>query len=179
MPVVFSLWFDRLQKDIYDDEFGASLALLDYPKERVTLQLLTKKPDFIFFDDIRTPQKESINDIVQKSFIDATAAYAKLKEIDWYRYKQTTAEHLSKIPAFSMKDIRIGGGHGIVNAATAHTGPSWRMIVHFTDPIEAYAIYPGGESDNIASPFYTDMIDDWAKGNYYRLHFAHKPNDIP
>lgn len=94
-------------------------------------------------------------------------------------YKHTSATHLAQLPAFSIQNIQIGGGHGMVNAASAKDGPSWRMIVHFTNPIEAYGIYHAGQSGNPGSKFYTNMMIDWAAGKYYRLHFAHQPNDIP
>jgi len=178
-PVLYDLWFRKLEEAIYNDEFGAYLSMLNYPKERVTLQLLKTNPDFHFFDNIHTPEKESLNTIIQTSFMSMCANYDTIKENLWYTYKHTTAEHLSKIPAFSVPGIKIGGGAGIVNAASSHSGPSWRMIVHFTDPIEAYGVYPGGESGNPGSPYYFSMLDDWANGKYYRLIFAHSPTDIP
>ena len=119
-----------------------------------------------------------MKDIVLTSFSEMCRISDTLKQKNWYAFKHTTAEHLSKIPAFSVQQMMIGGGKGIVNAASEHTGPSWRMIVHFTNPIEAYGIYPGGESGNVGSPYYINMLGDWAKGRYYRLHFAHAPNDI-
>ena len=176
--ILYSLWYSQLEKDIYDDEFGRYLNALDYPKIRVTLQLLKHHPDFSFFDDISTTQKESMKDIVLASFSEMCRISDTLKQKNWYAFKHTTAEHLSKIPAFSVQQMMIGGGKGIVNAASEHTGPSWRMIVHFTNPIEAYGIYPGGESGNVGSPYYINMLGDWVKGSYYRLHFAHAPNDI-
>ena len=55
-------------------------------------------------------------------------------------------------------------------------GPSWRMIVHMTDPVEAYGIYPGGQSGMPGSKFYDNYIDDWAAGKYYRL-WVMKPGE--
>ncbi|HOZ51227.1 MAG TPA: penicillin acylase family protein [Chitinophagaceae bacterium] len=177
--IMYDIWFNILERKIYDDEFGKYLPSLNYPNERVTLQLLQSKNESIIFDNILTTQRETKANIILQSFSEMVTEYEKVKHKTWYQYKNTSAEHLSKIPAFSVPTIKIGGGHGIVNAASAKDGPSWRMIVHFTNPIEAYGIYPGGESGNIASPHYINMIDDWANGKYYRLNFAHQPNDIP
>src|SRR5439155_21191314 len=59
-----------------------------------------------------------------------------------------------------------------VNAAdgglVSSDGPSWRMIVAWTGPgaAKAEGIYPGGQSENPASPWYTDQITDWWDGRY-------------
>jgi penicillin amidase len=38
-----------------------------------------------------------------------------------------------------------------------------------TDKIEAYGIYPGGQSGNPGSRYYDNMVNDWAKGVYQPL----------
>jgi penicillin amidase len=43
------------------------------------------------------------------------------------------------------------------------------MIVQLSNTTEAYGVYPGGQSGNPGSPYYDNMIDDWAKGKYYTL----------
>jgi len=50
----------------------------------------------------------------------------------------------------------------------SHAGPSWRMIVDWTGHGSATAegIYPGGQSENPASPWYTDQMADWWDGRY-------------
>jgi penicillin amidase len=59
-----------------------------------------------------------------------------------------------------------------VNAAdgglTSSAGPSWRMIVAWTSSGTATAegVYPGGQSENPASPWYSDQMDDWWNGHY-------------
>jgi penicillin amidase len=66
-----------------------------------------------------------------------------------------------------------GGDPWTVDAAdggmTSTAGPSWRMIVYWT-PRKGTAvgegIYPGGQSENPASPWYADQIADWWEGKY-------------
>ena len=50
------------------------------------------------------------------------------------------------------------------------------MIVQLTDKIEAYGVYPGGQSGNPGSKYYDSFIDNWVKGNYYPLQFVAKTN---
>ena len=68
----------------------------------------------------------------------------------------------------------IGGGVPCINATTNDHGPSWRMIVHLTDNIEAYAVYPGGQSGNPGSKYYDNFVNTWAAGKYYTLLFLKK-----
>src|SRR5580698_2690502 len=50
---------------------------------------------------------------------------------------------------------------------TASTGPSWRMIVTLSrSGVTAEGIYPGGQSENPASPWYDDLIPLWWDNKY-------------
>lgn len=60
---------------------------------------------------------------------------------------------------------------------TATAGPSWRMIVRWSGPPgkrhpAAIGIYPGGQSENPASPWYQNLIADWSAGRYLALPSA-------
>ena len=44
------------------------------------------------------------------------------------------------------------------------------MIVHQKNPVEAYGVYPGGQSGNPFSPYYKNMVNDWVEGKYHVLH---------
>ena len=57
---------------------------------------------------------------------------------------------------------------------TSEIGPSWRMIVHWTGHGRpaGEAIYPGGQSENPASPWYSDLIADWWNGTYLPMPSA-------
>jgi penicillin amidase len=37
--------------------------------------------------------------------------------------------------------------------------------------VEAYGVYPGGQSGNPSSPHYDDFVEHWRTGQYYPLHF--------
>ncbi|HEX4399215.1 MAG TPA: penicillin acylase family protein [Trebonia sp.] len=53
---------------------------------------------------------------------------------------------------------------------TATTGPSWRMIVSFdAGGLSAVGVYPGGQSENPASPWYTNLVPLWWDGRYLPL----------
>ena len=48
------------------------------------------------------------------------------------------------------------------------------MIVHLTDNIEAYGVYPGGQSGNPGSKYFNNFISTWAEGKYYNIVFIKK-----
>jgi penicillin amidase len=49
----------------------------------------------------------------------------------------------------------------------AHTGPSWRMIASLSSGgVTAKGVYPGGQSENPASPWYANLIPLWWDGEY-------------
>ena len=60
---------------------------------------------------------------------------------------------------------------------TATTGPSWRMIVSLSPAgVSAQGVYPGGQSDNPASPWYENQVPLWWDGRYLTLPV---PGSIP
>jgi penicillin amidase len=176
-PIYFSLWFSYLEALIYDDDFGKYKSQLVYPNERTTMELMKRHSSFPLFDLKHTPEKEDIQSLCVKSFREMCHTADTLKDKKWYQFKNTTATHLSKIPAFGETAIPIGGGHGIVTAASHQDGPSWRMIVHFSQPIEAYSMYHSGQSGNPGSPYYLNKLSDWAQGRYFKIQFM-QPKDF-
>ena len=48
------------------------------------------------------------------------------------------------------------------------------MVTELTDEVNAYGIYPGGQSGNPGSKYYDTFINDWLVGKYYKLLFAGK-----
>lgn len=175
---VFKAMWDSLEKEVYNDEFAKSALPLPKPDAPVLLErLLRGDTSWKFIDNINTPQKETIRDVVMTACRKATAY---LKETDgkgnlaWAKYKDTRVNHLLKIPALSRLHLPIGGGEHMVNATKEAHGPSWRMIVHLTDEIEAYGVYPGGQSGNPGSKYADTFVDAWAAGKYYRILFLKK-----
>jgi penicillin amidase len=120
---------------------------------------------------------ENFKDQVTLGIENATKKLLELEKenkFEWALFKATRVMHLTKIPALSRMNLPIGGGENIINATTDDHGPSWRMVVHLTDEIEAYGLYPGGQSGNPGSAYYDTFIDYWAAGKYYRLLFLAK-----
>ncbi len=171
-PVIFKYWWDHLMKDVYDDEFTKASIPLKRPFESTLLEALLRDSSYSFVDDVSTPQKETLHQIVTTAFVQTEADLAlagKEDRLTWAKNKDTWVRHLLRKSALSRPHLPIGGGVHSINAAKQFHGPSWRMIVHLTTPTEAYGIYPGGQSGNPGSIYYDSFVDKWAAGQYITL----------
>ncbi len=178
-PSVFEAWWNSFQTETWD-EFADTTIILDKPDIFITTNILRKNPGYEFFDIKKTPQKETAVDIINLSFKEAAKKVLDWKKehgdkaYAWADYKATSVQHLTRVPGFSVFNVHNGGSKNILNATSERNGPSWRMVVQLGAEPEAYGIYPGGQSGNPGSPFYSNMIDKWAKGEYYRINYYRK-----
>ena len=175
---VFKIIWDSVENAVWGDELAGAPMPLTKPDAFVLLDQMNKDSNFSVADDIRTKGKvETLKEQINKGVETATQkllAIEKEGKLEWAAFKATRVLHLTKTPALSRLDLPIGGGVNIINATTENHGPSWRMVVHLTDEIEAYGLYPGGQSGNPGSPYYDSFVDYWAAGKYYRLLFLPK-----
>ncbi len=182
-PSIFEEWVTTLNAAIWRDEFFSDSLAFRYPTRDRTLYLILNQPDARWFDNVRTPAKETISDVVQGSFKAAldslTSHHGPMSPAwQWAEVKDTEIRHLSRLlKPFNALPIRNGGGGSIVNATTKHHGPSWRMVVELGPEPKAYGLYPGGQSGNPGSPYYTNMLEKWEKGELNELIFMKTPDE--
>jgi penicillin amidase len=174
---IFKCMWDSLEKEVFADEFSKNMLPMQWPDDPTLLESLLRDSSYRFTDNIDTDKKETIWDNVLSACRKACKNLRTLESantLEWGRYKDTRVNHLLRIPSLSRLHLPIGGGENMVNATKESHGPSWRMIVHLTDEIEAYGVYPGGQSGNPGSKYYDSFIDNWAAGKYYRIVFLNK-----
>jgi penicillin G amidase len=101
---------------------------------------------------------------------------------DWTWGRLHSKQFPSLLPpeALGYGPRAAGGDPWTVDAAeggmTSTVGPSWRMIARLTaSGVSAEGIYPGGQSENPASPWYTTFIADWWDGRYRPMPTAATP----
>jgi penicillin amidase len=171
---VFKLWMDSCIAKIYDDELQQNNLPLPDVQPEAMLKDIAKDSSVLFADNINTSQKETLTDDITgafKSIIPVLDSAANKNILEWGKFKDTHISHLLKIPAFSHLHVNVGGGVNIINAIGSNHGPSWRMVVELTDDINAYGVYPGGQSGNPGSKYYDNFLNAWTKGKYYKIHF--------
>jgi penicillin amidase len=174
---IFSLWMDSAISKIYDDELHRNELPVPEVEPATLIKNMLKDSAALFADNINTPQHETIQGDITDAFKSIVPVLEKAKKdsvIEWAKFKDGGINHLLRISAFSRLHLDAGGGENIINAFKKDHGPSWRMVVELTDDINAYAVYPGGQSGNPGSKYYDDFIDTWAAGKYYRIHLYSK-----
>lgn len=176
--IFVALW-DSLEVEVWKDEFDQYEHKLPWPYASTLLELMISDPNFSFFNNINTPEKETVQDNVFKAFVKTCKAMTELEasgKLEWAKFKDTRIQHLAMIPEFSRLHLPIGGGEHVINATKEQHGPSWRMVVSLTPETEAYGVYPGGQSGNPGSKYYDDFVDQWVQGEFYKLWMM-KPVD--
>jgi len=179
----YEAWLNNLEPLVWDEMESEKLDLAR-PTIYNTIKLIKEKPDLIFFDLQQTAEKETAKDIVQKAFSLAVEDIADWKaehpntEPGWADFKDSYIGHLLRLQPLSVH-VRAPGNSDIVNALSKTHGPSWRMVVSLEKTgLKAWGVYPGGQSGNPGSRFYSNLIDRWTKGQYYQFSFLHKPEDL-
>jgi penicillin amidase len=190
-PTLFETWFDSCYTTTWDEiaaleNNGNGKVTTDdlnrgkspkiqmvYPEAWRFVELLGTDTSSIYFDHPGTTIRETAKDIVLESFQQMVEHYQKHPEqkVVYGQAKGFVLKHLGQIDAFSRLDLKIGGHRTAPNAMSKANGPSWRMIVELDDQVRGLGVFPGGQSGNPGSPYYDNMVDTWASGNYYELLF--------
>lgn len=180
-PVYFETWWTLLQEAIWD-EFKDESRMMLSPGTFQTIRYIQTSPNGVLFDDRRTQETESLSMLANSTFhkaIEKVEAWQRDnpdEDLTWANYKSTKAEHLTRLNAFSLNNLQIGGNYHIVNATGETRGPAWRMIISPGAQGQAFGVYPGGQSGNPGSKYYDNFIENWSEGKYYPLLLL-KPNE--
>jgi penicillin G amidase len=172
----YDAWWETLFGMIWDEVSGSPVAL-KYPTAYTTIKLIREQPDLSFFDMDSTPEKENAGDVIRKAFTKSVLEIAGWKKnhsgkFRWSDYRNSTINHLLRLPAFSYP-IEQGGNHNIVNATSRTRGPSWRLVASMEHSgVNAWGVYPGGQSGNPGSPYYNNLLDHWEHNQYFKLDFS-------
>ncbi|WP_439484016.1 penicillin acylase family protein [Cyclobacterium plantarum] len=176
-PALFQSWWRHFQQKLFGSWQDNGLPIA-YPSKYTLSLLLKNEPTGIWFDDLLTTEKETARHWINKGFEDMVVeidAYMDSNDsLTWAEYKSTHIDHLiPNLKPFGRKAL-VGGGKNIVNASSADWGPGWRMVVALGPEIEAFGIYPGGQSGNPGSKFYDNLIDEWENGAYISIDLRNR-----
>lgn len=181
-PGIFELWAEKLNSLIWDDDFKVGKVPMRYPSRDRSVQMITREPQARWYDNVNTPQKETLKDLVNEAFKYACDSLERKygvigKNWAWANVKGSHVPHLASIPGMGSKTLMIGGSKSTINALSEINGPSWRMVIELGKTPKGHGVYPGGQSGNPGSPFYDNMIGTWADGKLYDLYLMSGVND--
>lgn len=177
----YEAWYNNLYRSIWDEMLN-SPASLSLPSDFVTIRLMKTDSALSFYDVTSTPEREDLNTLINQTFaktIEDINAWKSehQKDANWAAYKDTHVQHLLRLNPFS-EHVYNGGNGSAINATTHGHGPSWRLVASMEKTgVKAWGVYPGGQSGNPGSPFYENLLQSWANGKYFRLHFPHGINE--
>lgn len=201
-PAIYAVFLKYFLKNIFYDEMGDDfynryvfMANVPY---RSLLQIL-EKPETSWFDDIKTTQKETRDEIIRKSLADALTELEEnfgkdLTNWQWGRMHKVMFKHAFS-GYFSLLDqyinigpFEIGGDGTTINnseypfaksieefSSFRHNefdnilGPSMRFICDFANPDEFYLVLTTGQAGNVMSDHYRDQNPLWLKGKYMKI----------
>ncbi len=90
------------------------------------------------------------------------------------------------ISGLGVGSLPRGGDYNTPNDATGvgpdnypTGGQSWTMVLNFANLSDSYGVYPGGQSENPASPLYSNYINYWINGEYLELSFHNSVKQFP
>ncbi|PHN02829.1 penicillin acylase family protein [Flavilitoribacter nigricans] len=178
---VFTSWLSAAFRLTFDEIFAlAENQEVTYPETWRFLELIYQDPYHDIFDRQDTPEPENARDVITQAFLEtAESLREKYEDADysWGEFKGTEIPHMARIPGLGTGYLSVGGYADAINAIKGTHGPSWRMIVKLGSEIEAWGVFPGGQSGHPGSPFYDNAVEKWRKGEYYKLNFYHSPDE--
>jgi len=199
-PVLWLRWLHFYRDGVWQDEWttrgikqpGGSWGFSDTngrePMLEVLEYLTREFPDSPWFEDRTTPQRETRDDIIRRSFKPMVASVKREFGEDpsgwrWGRINRLKIDSLSRVAALGRAGTPVPGTSFTLNpggdVGTVGGGASWRMIVDLADPHHSRGVYPGGQSADPQNPHYDDQIALWAAGRYLPLNAVSDPQELP
>lgn len=189
-PSVFEFFRKSFITNLLKDELGDLIGQIpSNAKDYYIYRILKTGPDE-FVDNIETPEKETIDDIILKSFKDCLASLSEQYGEDqtnwkWGDIHKITIEHplasvkiLDRIFGLNSNTYRVGGSdHTVspycyVEGFKVNHGASERHIYNTGNWDESLTIIPTGNSGIPADEFYMSQTDDYINGKFYKDTFS-------
>lgn len=167
-PVHFNGWLKTIETMCWDEVRKDSI-IASRPEVWRMIELAIDQPDHKVFDIIDTKEIENFSDLANRALKQYTLELDMNEDYTWGAQMPAKINHLLNIPAYSRQNLKLSGTGEVLNAVKNGHGPSWRMVVSMEKEVKAWGVYPGGQSGNVFSPHYDDLIDTWSKGDYYEL----------
>lgn len=131
----------------------------------------------------------SMKDLVTKAVMQAVSYLEGVYpngNFSWGHFYGFLFPNLFGLSQFNVGPIPKGGDFNTPNDASGvgpsnypTGGQSWEMVVNMSNVSRSFGIYPGGQSENPASQFYSSYVNDWVNGTYLPLLFYDSYSSFP
>ncbi len=189
-PAVFEFFRISFAKNLLGDELGDLYQKgIGMARDYYIYRILKTGPD-AFVDDINTPEKETLDDIILRSYNECLATLSEDYSNDpsawkWGDIHKLSIEHplgsvkiLERLFRFNSPTFRVGGSDHTVSPYSygsgfrVNHGASERHIFNTSDWDESMTVIPTGESGVLSSEFYLSQMKDYINGKFYRDAFS-------
>ena len=189
-PTIFEFFRKSFSKNLLADELGDLYSQLPGSINDYYIYRILKTGPDEWVDNINTPAKETLDDIIQKSFTDCikdlSDSYGKdVNRWIWGSIHKITLAHpmakvkiLEKIFGLNSKEYSVGGSNHTVCPYTysegfrVDDGASERHIFNTANWDESYTVIPTGASGVPASEFYLSQTQTYIDGKFYKDSFS-------
>ena len=192
-PLIFTAWFRALNRLVYADELGPLFEREWFYRAQFLRRVLSDKDgEGRWCDDIRTRQRETCAEQIDRALDEAAAELARAYGPDPARWRWGTAHpaHDAHQPFDSVPVLRdlfdlsieTPGGAFTLNRgltdlssrepyANIHAA-AFRGIYDLADPDRSLFMQATGESGNPLSRNYRNFLKPWAEGRYITIPTA-------
>jgi penicillin amidase len=182
LSAVFQPWWSARRVPVHLDRFGLGVGPGQFSLDEVLASWTSHDPRNGAFTPPGAGRRTAVT-VLRAAFETAVAQLSSrlgASPANWAWDKVHFRDFPSLIPGVDLGygPKPAGGDSWTVDAAygapVSRVGPSWRMIVGWTRsgrPV-AEGIYPGGQAENPASPWYENLIADWWAGRYLPMPVA-------
>jgi penicillin amidase len=188
VPTVYYKWmyhtlFGMMSDELGEADFGSFLRTFLYIR---SLPKLIKTDNSPWWDNIKTPEKESKKEILEQALLktleELTAQFGSNTN-EWTWQKAVVLEHPHPLGAkkpldkiFNVKAPPVTANEESINKLAfllngsgiykVHSGPAMRIIIDFKAVDDAVSVLPTGQSGNYFSQWYSDQAEMFAHGEY-------------
>lgn len=177
-PSIFQAWQTQLEKKLWKSLQNTQWPM-PMPYFYRTIEILKCHPDTPHLD---LGNYATVGDLIHAAFVTSVRTLKEWQAVHkkpyrWGNYREVCINHLANIPSFGLRDLKSSGDAHTLNVNTNHNGVSMRLIVALGTHPKGWFIYPGGQSGNPGSPYYTNFVDSWCQGKY--LPITLHSSDVP
>jgi penicillin amidase len=189
-PLIFMAWTRALARRIYADELGPNFGAFWGYRTEFTLRVLDNiEGEGRWCDDRSTPEVEDCPSRIRLALHDAMSELSAAYGPDPTRWRWGDAHkalHRAQpfglfpvIGTFFNLEAEMGGGGFTLQRAdmnfrsatpyAAIHGAGYRGIYDLANPDNSRFIISTGQSGNVFSSHYNDLLGEWSNGGYVRI----------
>jgi len=194
--LIYSMWMRAFTKSLYQDDLGDDFERFWSPR-REFVENVVRGPAAAWCDDINTPEMEDCRQLAAKSLDQVYQQLSKTQQITianlrWGDFHQANFAHplfdRTPLRRFFSVQVPVGGDASTINVAHSSFssgnfdvlwGPSMRAIYDFSDLDSSRFMHGPGQSGNMMSPHYRDLVQAWANGEFIEIRSDWDQNSTP